>query len=216
MSVNGERVNTPGTRVDPLSDRVSCGGQEVRPPDACTYILLNKPRGYLVSAGDPHHDRTVYDLLKDVEARVFPVGRLDMDTGGALLLTDDGDLAHRLMHPSFEVDKVYRVGVERQPSPETLARLKAGVVVDGKKTSRAAVRVVGAGREGTEMEIVIHEGRNRQVRKMCEAVGHEAIWLERTVFAGLSVEGMERGAWRPLEPVEVSRLRSSAGLEGGD
>jgi 23S rRNA pseudouridine2605 synthase len=214
VSVNGERVDTPGTRVDPLNDRVSYGGQEVRPPDACTYVLLNKPRGYLVSAGDPHHDRTIYDLLGDISARLFPVGRLDMDTGGALLLTDDGDLAHRLMHPRYEVDKVYRVGIERLPNPSVLSKLKSGVVIDGKKTSRAGVRVVGAGREGSEIEIVIHEGRNRQVRKMCEAVGHEVLWLERHVFAGLSVEGMERGTWRSLTSGEVAALRTLVGLEG--
>lgn len=214
MTVNGARVDAPGTRIDPERDRVTCGGQEVRPPDACTYVLLNKPRGYLVSAGDPHHDRTVFDLLEGVEARLFPVGRLDMDTGGALLLTDDGDLAHRLMHPSFEVDKVYRVGVADRPRQETIERLAAGVVIDGRKTAPAVVTVVGTGKEGTEMEITIHEGRNRQIRKMCEAVGHPALWLERVAFGPIRVDGLARGTWRALSDDEVRRLREIAAGAG--
>ena len=212
--VNGERVDAPGTRVDPKNDRVVCGGQVARPPDVCTYVLLNKPRGYLVSAGDPHHDRTIYGLLETVEARVFPVGRLDMDTGGALLLTDDGDLAHRMMHPSFEVEKVYRVGLAKLLRPEAIAQLRSGVAVDGKKTAQAVVRVVGSGREGTELEVAIHEGRNRQVRKMMEAIGHSALWLERYAFGGLTVEGLARGEWRTLTDNELSDLRSLVGLEG--
>jgi len=211
VTVNGERISTPGVRVDPDSDTVMCGGQLVRPPDVCTYVLLNKPRGYLVSAGDPHHERTIFSLLADVTARVFPVGRLDMDTGGALLLTDDGDLAHRLMHPSFEVDKVYRVGVGRRPQPSTIDKLRRGVELDdGRTTSPAVVRVLGTGKEGTELEIVIHEGMNRQVRRMCEAVGHPAVWLERFAFGGLTVEGMERGSWRSLEADEIGALKALA------
>ncbi len=213
MTVNGVRVDTPGTRVDPVRDRVEYGGQEVRPPDACTYVLLNKPRGYLVSAGDPHHDRKIYDLLEDVPARVFPVGRLDMDTGGALLLTDDGDLAHRLMHPRYEVDKVYRVGLDRLPQPETLERLRSGVLIDDRETAPAVVRVLSPAKDAVELEIVIHEGRNRQIRRVCEAVGHSVTWLERQAFAGLTVGGLKRGAWRSLEPDEARALRERVGLE---
>ena len=213
MTVNGECINTPGLRVDPAKDRVTCGGQEVRPPDACTYVLLNKPRGYLVSVGDPHHDRTIFELLDGVDARVFPVGRLDMDTGGVLILMDDGDLAYRLMHPRYEVDKVYRVGVASRPSPKTLQQLRKGVTIEGKRTSEAAVRVIGSGREGTEMEIVIHEGRNRQVRKMCEEIGHPALWLERFGFGGITVNGLARGEWRSLTDLETTALRSLVGLE---
>jgi len=205
--VNGEKIDTPGAKVDPQNDRVTCGGQAVRPPDACTYVLLNKPRGYLVSAGDPHHDRTIFSLLADLKVRVFPVGRLDMDTGGALLLTDDGDLAYRLTHPSYGVDKAYRVGVEKVPFPPMVTQLKNGVVIDGRKTARASVTVLGSGREGTEMEIVIHEGRNRQIRKMCEAVGCPATWLERFAFAGVNVDDLARGTWRHLTPAEVEGLR---------
>ena len=211
--MNGERVDAAGTRVDPLEDKVTCGGRDVRPPDACTYVLLNKPRGYLVSAGDPHHDRTIYDLLGDIDARVFPVGRLDMDTGGVLLLTDDGDLAHRLMHPRYEVDKAYQVGVEGTPDDIALERLRSGVEIDGRLTSQAHVQVTGKTKEGSELEVVIHEGRNRQVRKMCEAVGHDALWLERSRFAGLSVDGLERGSWRSLTADEVAELRRSVDLE---
>lgn len=205
--MNGERTDVSGTKVDPQNDRVTCGGQEVRPPDACTYVLLNKPRGYLVSASDPHHDRTIFSLLSDLDTRVFPVGRLDMDTGGALLLTDDGDLAHRLTHPSYGVDKAYRVGVAEALSPPVISKLKNGIVIDGRKTSEARVRVLGSGLGATEMEIVIHEGRNRQIRKMCEAVGYTAVWLERFAFAGMTVDGLERGAWRHLTGEEVGILR---------
>jgi pseudouridine synthase len=216
VTVNGERVDAPGTRVDPTQDRVTCGGQEVRPPDTCTYVLLNKPRGYLVSAGDPHHDRTIFELLDGVVARVFPVGRLDMDTGGALILTDDGDLAYRLMHPRYEVDKTYRVGVASQPSGSAIRQLRDGVTIEGRRTFKAAVRVIGSGREGTEMEIVIHEGRNRQVRKMFEAVGSRVLWLERSAFGGITVDGLARGEWRSLTDQETAGLRSLVGLESAE
>ncbi|HCK11032.1 MAG TPA: pseudouridine synthase [Candidatus Latescibacteria bacterium] len=212
MTVNGARVDAPGTRVDPERDRVTCGGQEVGPPDACTYVLLNKPRGYLVSARDPFHDRTVFDLLKEVTARVFPVGRLDMDTGGALIFTNDGDLAHRLMHPRYEVDKAYLVGVGKQPGQDVLQRLRDGVVIDGQRTSKARVKVVYSGREGSELEIVIHEGRNRQIRKMCEVLGFPAQWLERTRFGGITVDGLARGEWRNLSDNETKGLKEAVGL----
>ena len=137
-----------------------------------------------------------------------------MDTGGALLLTDDGDLAYRLTHPKYGVDKSYRVGLERQPSTAAMSKLKGGILFEGKKTSPANVSVVGAGREGTEIQIVIHEGRNRQVRKMCEAVGYPAIWLERNAFAGITVDDLARGAWRHLREDEIAKLKASVQMEG--
>lgn len=130
-----------------------------------------------------------------------------MDTGGALLLTDDGDLAFRLTHPKYLVDKVYRFGVTRRPDSRTLAQLRDGVVIDDRKTARAQVVVLGSGSEGTELEISIHEGRNRQIRKMCDVVGLRLGWLERFSFGGLTVEGLARGSWRSLEVEEVGRLR---------
>ncbi|MEE2754271.1 MAG: pseudouridine synthase [Candidatus Latescibacterota bacterium] len=205
--MNGEQKDVPGTKVDPQIDRVTCGGQEVRPPDACTYVLLNKPRGYLVSTSDTQHDRTIFSLLSDLNTRVFPVGRLDMDTGGALLLTNDGDLAYRLTHPSYGVDKAYRVGVSAGLSSLVISKLENGVVIDGRKTSQARVRVLGSGPGVTEIEIVIHEGRNRQIRKMCEAVGCPAVWLERFAFAGMTVDDLGRGAYRHLTRQEVCALQ---------
>ena len=149
----------------------------------------------------------MFSLLGEVGARVFPVGRLDMDTGGALLLTDDGDLAFRLTHPKYLVDKVYRFGVTRRPDSRTLGQLRDGVIIDDRKTARAQVAVLGSGSEGTELEMSIHEGRNRQIRKMCDVVGLRLEWLERFSFAGLTVQGLARGSWRSLEVEEVGRLR---------
>jgi pseudouridine synthase len=210
VRVNGVPVSEPGTRIDPDADRVECGGRAVRPPDACTYVVLNKPAGYLVSAGDPHHDRTVFDLLDGLPARVFPVGRLDIDTTGVLLLTDDGNLAYRLTHPRFGVGKTYVARLDTRPSEAALQALRDGVNLDDGPTAPAGVRRAGE----SAIELLLHEGRNRQVRRMCESVGLRVEHLERTRFGTLGCEGLARGSWRPLRPAEVASLREAAGVPG--
>lgn len=187
------------------------GGRVVRPPDVCTYILMNKPRGFVVTVDDPQGRRTVMDLIDGVEARVYPVGRLDMDTGGLLILTDDGDLAHRLMHPRFGVEKTYLAEVRGRPTDGALDQLAKGVHLEDGPTAPARVRR----RNPSAIEVTIHEGRNRQVRRMCEVVGHPVQTLERVAFGPLVWSGLDRGKWRHLESNEVKALKQAVDL-GGD
>jgi 23S rRNA pseudouridine2605 synthase len=167
-----------------------------------TYVLLHKPAGTVTTARDPQGRRTVVDLV-DHPARVVPVGRLDADTTGALLLTNDGELAHRLAHPRYEVAKVYEAQVEGEPSQETLERLREGIDLDDGPTAPAETRLLGP----DTVELAIHEGRKHQVKRMLAAVGHPVRRLHRSRYAGLTLGGLEPGAWRELEPSEVERLR---------
>ena len=202
ISVNGE----PGqlnTVVRP-TDEVSLDGEPLA-KQALSYVLLHKPAGVVTTASDPEGRTTVVDLV-DHPNRVVPVGRLDVDTTGALLLTNDGDLAHRLAHPSYEVDKVYVAELWIQPTDGILRKLADGVKLDdGVKTSPVQVRRIS----GSTIELTIHEGRNRQVKRMFEAVGHRVKTLHRSTYGPLTLEGLEPGAWRELEPSEVERLRTA-------
>jgi len=166
------------------------------------YVLLHKPPGVVTTASDPQGRRTVVDLVEH-ESRVVPVGRLDVDTTGALLLTNDGPLAHTLAHPRYGVEKVYEVETWREPTDEALTRLSEGVELEDGPTAPARVRRLGAAR----FELVLHEGRNRQVRRMCEAVGHRVRRLHRSVYAGLELGHLAPGEWRELTEAEVRKLR---------
>ena len=183
-------------------DRVEVDGAPVA-LQRLTYILLNKPAGVVTTARDPQGRPTVVGLVPD-EPRVVPVGRLDADTTGALLLTNDGPLAHRLAHPRYGVEKVYEAEVEGEPDDATLQRLADGVELDDGRTAPARVRRLGA----HTVELTIHEGKNRQVRRMLDAVGHTVRSLHRTTYANLTVDDLDPGAWRELRPDEVERLRS--------
>jgi 23S rRNA pseudouridine2605 synthase len=184
-------------------DRVEVDGETVV-PQQLAYVLLNKPAGALTTARDPQGRPTVLELV-DIPERVVPVGRLDADTTGALLLTNDGPLAHRLAHPRYGVEKVYEAEVEGRPGPEALRRLEEGVELEEGRTAPARARLLGP----STIELVLHEGRKHQVKRMCEAVGHPVLRLHRSRYANLTVEGLEPGQWRELEPSEVSRLRGS-------
>jgi len=183
-------------------DRVALDGRELE-PQALAYVLLHKPEGVVTTARDPQGRRTVVELV-DHPARIIPVGRLDADTTGALLLTNDGPLAHRLAHPRYGVEKVYEAEVEGEPSDEALEQLRAGVELEDGPTAPAQARRLGSG----EVELTLHEGRKHQVKRMLAAVGHPVTRLRRSRYAGLTVEGLEPGAWRELEPSEVDRLRN--------
>jgi 23S rRNA pseudouridine2605 synthase len=199
--VNGEpgQLNTfVGAR-----DRVELDG-ELLSLQELAYVLLHKPAGTVTTVRDPQGRPTVAELVEH-PARVVPVGRLDADTTGALLLTNDGALAHRLAHPRYEVEKVYEAEVEGEPSEEALERLRAGVELDDGPTAPARVRRLGP----SKLELAIHEGRKHQVKRMLAAVGHPVTRLHRSRYAGLTLEGLEPGAWRELEPLETARLRSS-------
>jgi pseudouridine synthase len=200
VTVNGE----PGqlnTFVE-SRDRVQVNGHlvELQP---LAYVLLHKPAGVVTTAHDPQGRRTVVDLVEHA-SRVVPVGRLDADTTGALLLTNDGELAHRLAHPRYEVEKVYEAEVEGDPSDKALEQLRSGIELDDRPAAPARVRGLGPGR----IELAIHEGRKHQVKRMLAAVGHPVTSLHRSRYAGLTLEGLEPGRWRELEPFEVTRLRS--------
>jgi 23S rRNA pseudouridine2605 synthase len=171
-------------------------------PQALAYVLLHKPPGVVTTASDPHRRPTVVDLVEH-ESRVVPVGRLDADTTGVLLLTNDGDLAHRLAHPRYEVEKVYEAEVEGDPSDAALAELERGVELDDGPTSPARARRLAP----TRIELSIHEGRKHQVKRMLEAVGHPVTSLHRSRYAGLTVDGLEPGGWRELTEDEVASLR---------
>src|SRR5579862_4616921 len=198
VTVNGEpgRLNT----VVGARDRVEVDGEEVA-RQRLAYVLLHKPAGVVTTARDPQGRPTVVGLVPH-EPRVVPVGRLDADTTGALLLTNDGPLAHRLAHPRYGVEKVYEAEVEGDPGEAALRALREGVELDDGRTAPAGARRLGPGR----IEITLHEGRNRQVRRMCEAVGHPVVRLHRSAYAGLTLDGLEPGEWRALEPAEVERL----------
>jgi 23S rRNA pseudouridine2605 synthase len=200
VTVNGEvgQLNTFVQRTDDVRlDGAPLAKQTL------AYVLLHKPAGVVTTARDPQGRPTVVDLV-DHPSRVVPVGRLDIDTTGALLLTNDGELAHRLAHPRYEVDKVYEVETWQQPTDAQLDQLRRGVVLDDGPTRPAAVRRI----DGSRIELTIHEGRNRQVRRMVEAVGHRVKHLHRSRYGPLTLEGLEPRRWRELEPSEVERLRA--------
>jgi 23S rRNA pseudouridine2605 synthase len=184
-------------------DRVEVDGQPVT-AQALKYVLLHKPAATVTTARDPQGRPTVVELVEEVPERVVPVGRLDADTTGALLLTNDGPLAHRLAHPRYGVEKVYEVEVEGEPDDEALQHLAEGVDLEDGRTAPAGVRRLGP----SKLELTLHEGRKHQVKRMCEAVGHPALRLHRSRYAGLTVEGLEPGRWRELDPTEVKQLRS--------
>ena len=184
------------------ADRVEVDGREVG-KQRLAHLLLHKPGGVVTTARDPQGRPTVVQLVP-AEPRVVPVGRLDADTTGALLLTNDGALAHRLAHPRYGVEKVYEVEVRGEPSDDVLRRLAEGVELDDGLTAPARARRLGRHR----LELTLHEGRNRQVKRMLETLGHRVTRLHRSGYAGLTLDGLEPGAWRELAPGEVERLRA--------
>lgn len=204
VTVNGA-VAVLGQRVDPARDRIAVDGVPVAVAPGLVYWLLNKPRGVVTTASDPQGRPTVVDLVPR-EPRVFPVGRLDADTEGLLLLTNDGDLAHRLTHPRYGVPKTYLAEVAGVPSDGDLARLRRGVVLDDGPTAPARVARLAP----RLLRITIHEGRNRQVRRMCEAIGHPVLRLVRTHIGPVSDPRLPPGAWRPLTPAELRALEVAA------
>ena len=200
VTVNGEpgQLNT----VVGAHDRVEVDGEEVT-RQRLRYVLLHKPAGVVTTARDPQGRRTVVELVPG-EPRVVPVGRLDVDTTGALLLTNDGRLAHRLAHPRYGVEKTYVAEVEADPDEDALRRLRDGVELEDGRSAPAGARLLAPG----QVELVLHEGRKHQVKRMLAAVGHPVLRLHRSAYAGLTVEGLEPGECRELEPFEVDLLRA--------
>ncbi len=213
VKVNGQVVTTLGSKVDPVTDVVEVDGKPIDSLVRKRYLMLNKPAGYVTTVSDPEGRRTVLDLLKEVKERVYPVGRLDYDTEGLLLLTNDGPLTFALTHPSKGVEKRYLAVVEGIPDQEVLERVSAGLVLSDGPTAPARVRLLRVKGGQALLEIAIHEGRNRQVRRMCEAIGYPVLHLSRTHFGGLSLGSLPSGRYRELSEEEIDILRSHAGLK---
>lgn len=204
----GGRIAAIGDQVDPAKDRVSVDGKPIRLNEKPVYLLLYKPKGYVTTTSDPEGRKTVLDLLKDVPVRVYPVGRLDYDTEGLLILTNDGDLTNRLTHPKHQIEKVYRVRCSGRITRDALKQLAEGVLIDGDfRTSPAGIYHAEAAGEESLVEIGIREGRNRQVRKMFDAVGHPVTGLRRTRIGFLKIDGLKRGQYRHLTRDEIVKLK---------
>lgn len=207
VKVNGEKVTDMGVRVS-KSDTITVDDVPINKEEP-VYILLNKPRGVVSTADDPKGRDTVIDLVRDVNQRIYPVGRLDYDTTGVLILTNDGELANKLMHPSFEFEKTYVAKVEGRLTKENLIKLKQGVNLDEGKTAPAQARIINYDKQSnkTMLELILHEGKNHQVKKMMEAVGHPVDKLTRDKYGFLTTEGLQSGEWRELKQYEVNKLK---------
>jgi len=205
VSVNGATVTELGTKADPSHDDIRVDGRRVKAPERHRYLLLNKPRGYVTTRSDPQKRATVLDLLKGVREYIYPVGRLDYDSEGLLIFTNDGDLAARLTHPRHGVARVYEARVLGEPDRHDVERLSKGVTVEGRRTEPAEVVSLGPG----HLRITVREGRNRQVRKMCDAIGHPVSELRRVAVGPIRDPKLKLGAWRDLTAQEVERLKKA-------
>jgi 23S rRNA pseudouridine2605 synthase len=214
VTVNGITVRELGTKAEPSSDDIRVDGRRIKLPERHRYLLLNKPRGYVTTRSDPEKRPTVIDLLGGIRDYVYPVGRLDFDSEGLLLLTNDGDLAARLTHPSHGVARVYEARVLGVPDAHDLDRLARGVTIDGRRTGPAEVHVVPGRQEGrATLRIAIREGRNRQVRKMLESIGHPVDHLTRVAIGPIRDNRLKLGRWRELTDPEVASLKKAASHE---
>ncbi|MPM46342.1 Ribosomal large subunit pseudouridine synthase B [bioreactor metagenome] len=209
VTVNGHVVTELGTKVEPRKDKVAVDGKVIA-GEKYVYILLHKPKGVVTTLNDPQKRKTVVDLIKAIPERIYPVGRLDYNTEGLLLLTNDGELTNALIHPSRKIRKVYQAIVEGFPAEEKLDRFRVGMKLEDGITAPALVNIVDVDRERnlTALEIVIHEGKNRQIRRMCEKIGHPVKQLKRIRFAFLDLQGVRRGSYRFLTPTEVAELKN--------
>ena len=212
VSVNGKVVTKLGTKINPIEDIVEFQGKPLRneAQKEYTYILLNKPIDYVTTVKDQFRRKTVLDLIK-TNKRLVPVGRLDMYTSGALILTDDGDFVYKITHPKHEITKTYTITLIGIPSKEEIETLKNGVDIGGYTTSKANVKIIKTDYEKNQsrLEIVIHEGKNRQIRKMCEAIGKRVLALHRTKIGNISVKDLKIGTWRYLKKSEIMELLKS-------
>ena len=205
VKINGH-IAEIGSKVDPKRDKVTVRGRAVVPVNEKVYIMLNKPRGFVTTMSDELGRKTVSDLVADAGNRIFPVGRLDRDSEGLLIMTNDGDFANKLTHPSSHVNKTYRVTVKGAPEEEQLLKMKEGILLDGRKTLPCDCFVAERKPDRTVLIFVLNEGRNRQIRRMCEAVGLEVLRLKRTEIAGVKLGMLPQGKWRPLNEREMRRL----------
>lgn len=210
--LNGEPVSRLGVQVNPAQDRVEVDGRPVRPVQRRVTVLFNKPDSVLTTVSDEFGRQTVLDFISLPE-RLFPVGRLDFDTTGVLLLTNDGNLAYRLTHPKYEIEKAYQAWVKGAVRPAVIEQLQSGVPIDAGVVVRGEAKTIRKKKDRSLIEIRIHEGKKRQIKRMMKAVGHPVLSLERTCFAGLTVRDLKQGEWRELSSEEVRNLYAMTGLK---
>jgi 23S rRNA pseudouridine2605 synthase len=213
VKVNGQVIRELGSKINDEKDRVEVEGKRVKKSENLVYLILNKPQGFLVTLKDPFGRPTVTQLLPSLRERIFPVGRLDYDSCGLLILTNDGELAFRLAHPRFEVWKTYLVKVKGEPDASALSGLEKGIFFEGKKTAPAKIVRIGGGPGNTALKVEIYEGRKREVKRMFEAIGHKVLHLQRIGFGGLILGKLKEGKWRFLTPKEVDLLKKQVGLD---
>ena len=209
VCVNGETAHL-GDKADPERDRITVRGRLLNALQEYVYLMLHKPRGYITTMSDERNRKCVAELIEDVEQRVYPVGRLDKDSEGLLLMTNDGAFANAMMHPARHVPKTYRVTVHPGVTEEMLAQMETGMVIDGRKTAPARVRVLTEEKGRVVLEIILYEGRNRQIRNMCEQLGLEVARLRRIAMGSVRLGMLPPGKWRELTAEEVRRLKDDA------
>lgn len=216
VTVNGQVCKTLGVKIDPAHDAVKVDGKLVHATQRFVYVLLNKPKGTICTMDDPENRPKVVDLVRGLKLRVYPVGRLDFDTSGALLLTNDGELANLLMHPKHLFPKTYVAKVKGIPGEDVLEKLRRGIYIEGGRTAPAEARLVAVKEKNSLVELVLREGRNKQVKRMFLAVGHSVLRLERRAFGFLTCDGLLPGQWRLLEAPEIARLKEGATAQAGE
>lgn len=207
ITVNGQKTINPGVKIDSEMDKVFFNNRLVVPSKKENiYILLNKPRGYITTVKDIHAEKTVFDLLQGINEKIFPVGRLDKDTTGLLLLTNDGEMCFKLTHPKFEIEKVYYIKIKSNLEDNDIARLEAGIPVDGVKTLPAKVEVVSRNKDISEIKLKIREGKKRQIRKMINIIGYYLVELKRIKFGPINLGDLREGNFRYLSKSEIKKL----------
>lgn len=209
VKVNG-RFAQIGEKINPAADKIYVNGKRITQQKIKKYIMLNKPRGFVTTMNDEMGRKCVAQLVQDIGCRIYPVGRLDKDSEGLLLLTNDGEFANALTHPAKHVSKTYRLTIKPDITESQITQMAQGIMIDGKKTAPAIVREIKRESGRVVLEIVLYEGRNRQIRKMCEALGLEAARLKRTAVGSLKLGMLQTGKWRELDPKEVKKLKDSA------
>jgi len=216
VAVNGEVVTRLGVVIDEAKDKVTVDSKPVSIPSENLYIVLNKPKGFLVTLKDDFGRQTVLDLLRSCRERVFPIGRLDKDTEGVLLLTNDGDLGYRLAHPKYGVEKVYVATIEGPVKPETAGKIETGVDIGSGQPALGKAEIVSASASKSVVQLILKEGRKREVKRIFEALGYKVIHLKRISFAGVSASGLRLGDFRYLNPKEIKTLKKKVGLLAGE
>jgi len=206
VKVNNEIITELGSKADITKDRIAIDNEAISGPENKVYLLLNKPSGYICSRTDPENRPTVLDLFENIDERIFPVGRLDYDTEGLLVLTNDGAFSQVLQHPSSNIPRTYNVKVKELPKEEDLEKLRNGIYIDNIKTNRSKIKIINKLPKNTWLEVVLWEGRNRQIKKMFEAIGHRSLRIIRTEFGPLSLKDLAQGSYRFLNKKEINEV----------